>query len=172
MEHRARKRAPGRVPGAAALGLVALAALSAATPTTAPVPYPEGYRHWTHVKSMLIGPGHPLYGDFGGLHHLYANEQALDGYRSGGRFPDGSVIVFDLLAADERDHAVEAGARKIVGVMHKDSRRWAATGGWGFEGFAGGDRGQRAVGAKADTACFACHTQRQAQDYVFSEWRE
>jgi hypothetical protein len=24
------------------------------------VPYPEGYRAWRHVKSMLIEPGHPL----------------------------------------------------------------------------------------------------------------
>lgn len=165
-----RRRVPVRACGAG-LALVVLGTLSAATPTPAPVPYPEGYRHWTHVKSMLIEPGHPLYQDFGGLHHLYANEQALAGYRSG-RFPDGAVIVFDLLAADEHDHAVEAGARKVVGVMHKDSRRWAATGGWGFEGFAAGDREQRAVGAKADTACFACHAPRQAQDYVFSEWRE
>jgi hypothetical protein len=31
------------------------------------VPYPEGYRAWRHVKSMLIEPGHPLYAAFGGL---------------------------------------------------------------------------------------------------------
>lgn len=24
------------------------------------VPYPEGYRTWSHVKSMIIQPGHPL----------------------------------------------------------------------------------------------------------------
>lgn len=152
---------------AAATGVV----LAAAPPGDAPVPYPEGYRHWTHVKSMLIEPGHPLYADFGGLHHLYANDQAIAGYRAG-KFPDGAVIVFDLLAADEKDHAISAGARKVLGVMHKDGKRWAATGGWGFEGFAGGDRKTRAVGANAATACFACHTQRQAQDYVFSQWRE
>jgi hypothetical protein len=30
-------------------------------------PYPEGYRLWTHVKSMELRPGHPLYESFGGL---------------------------------------------------------------------------------------------------------
>ena len=60
-----------------------------------PVPYPVGYREWVHVSSMVIEPGHPLFDSFGGLHHLYANAKAMEGYRSG-IFPEGSVIVFDL----------------------------------------------------------------------------
>ena len=31
------------------------------------VPYPDGYRAWTHVKSMVIGAGHPLFASFGGI---------------------------------------------------------------------------------------------------------
>ncbi|MCX7901844.1 MAG: cytochrome P460 family protein, partial [Burkholderiaceae bacterium] len=99
----------------------------------ADVPYPEGYRNWTHVKSMVIEAGHPLYEAFGGIHHIYANAKAISGYRSG-KFPDGAVIVFDLLEAKRADHAVTEGARKVVGVMHKDAKKYAATGGWGFEG--------------------------------------
>ncbi|MER3451425.1 MAG: cytochrome C, partial [Thermus sp.] len=30
--------------------------------------YPKGFRAWTHVKSMVIEPGHPLYETFGGQH--------------------------------------------------------------------------------------------------------
>ena len=50
-----------------------LAVLFAATMTTAlaadaQVPYPEGYRDWHHVKSMVIEEGHPLYNAFGGIH--------------------------------------------------------------------------------------------------------
>jgi hypothetical protein len=44
------------------------------------IAYPAGYRHWTHVKTMLIEPGHPLYGSFGGIHHLYANDKAMAGF--------------------------------------------------------------------------------------------
>jgi hypothetical protein len=33
------------------------------------VPYPQGYRNWTHVKTMQLKPGHPLYEAFGGIHH-------------------------------------------------------------------------------------------------------
>lgn len=134
------------------------------------VPYPDGYREWTHVKSMVIEAGHPLFDAFGGIHHIYANDKALQGYRQG-RFENGSVIVFDLLAAQRQDHAINEGPRKVVGVMHKDSGKFAATGGWGFEGFKSDSHSERAVGAAAATACFQCHTAQRDKDFVFSRWR-
>ena len=160
----------------AALAGLALAGLLAAGlgpgPANAgdPVPYPEGYRDWRHVKSMVIEEGHPLFDAFGGIHHIYANEKALEGYAAG-RFPDGAVIVFDLLEAKRADNAITEGARKVLGVMVKDSARWPETGGWGFEGFAGGDPGRRAVGESAREACFACHEGAREKDYVFSRPR-
>ena len=135
-----------------------------------PVSYPDGYRQWQHVKSMIIQQGHPLHGAFGGIHHLYANRAAVAGYAKG-TFPDGAVIVFDLLEANEADHAIVEGARKVVGVMHRDAKRWAATGGWGFEGFAGDSATNRVVGGNAATACFECHRPRAADQFVFSRTR-
>lgn len=120
---------------------------------------------------MVIEPGHPLYDSFGGIHHIYATPKAVQGYRSG-TFPDGSVIVFDLLEAVRQDNAVIEGPRKVLGVMQKDERAFAATGGWGFEGFAGGDRAERAVGAEAAEACFGCHAGQAATGYVFSRLRD
>src|SRR5262245_66574295 len=64
------------------------------------VPYPMGYRRWTHVRTVLIGPQSPAFESFGGLHHIYANGKAMEGYRAG-RFPDGSVLVFELLETRE-----------------------------------------------------------------------
>lgn len=135
------------------------------------VPYPEEYRGWHHVKTMVIEEGHPLYEAFGGIHHLYANPQAVAGYQAG-EFPDGAIIVFDLLEAISADNAVIEGTRKVVGVMHKDARAYAATGGWGFEGFGGGDRANRVVGGNAASACFACHEPQKDHDYVFSRLRD
>ncbi len=135
------------------------------------VAFPTGYRDWHHVKSMVIEEGHPLYAAFGGIHHLYANDLAITGYRSE-RFPDGAVIVFDLLEASRSDHAVVEGQRKVVGIMHKDSSRFADTGGWGFEGFAEGDPARPVVGQTAADACFACHQPQAAQDYTFSRLRD
>ena len=150
------------------LGITAATVALAAEPE---VPYPEGYRNWHHVKSMVIEEGHPLYGAFGGIHHLYANDKALEGYRSD-TFPDGAVIVFDLLAAVQDGNAITEGARKVVGVMHKDSKKFTATGGWGFEGFGGGDPTSRVVGDNAASACFACHQPQKGQDYTFSRLRD
>lgn len=154
--------------------LICAAALAALGPAFAadppPVPYPEGYRNWTHVKSMVIQQGHPLFEAFGGIHHIYANAKALDGYRRGA-FPDGAVIVFDLLDAKAGGGAIEEGPRKVVGVMVKDKRRWADTGGWGFEGFKGDSKTERAVGKDAASACFNCHAPQKAQDYTFSRRR-
>jgi len=149
---------------AAIAGMVTLAAQAAE------VPYPEGYRQWQHVKSMVIGHGHPLYEAFGGIHHIYANAKARQGYVKH-RFADGSVIVFDLLEANGADGAIVEGSRKVVGVMHKDSKRWPQTGGWGFEGFKGDSKTERAVGAKAAEACFGCHAPQKDSDYVFSRMR-
>ncbi|MEW6415936.1 MAG: cytochrome P460 family protein [Pseudomonadota bacterium] len=153
--------------------LSAFAALAAlpALADDAVVPYPEGYRSWTHVKSMVIEKGHPLHTSFGGIHHLYANAKAMQGYRSG-RFPDGAVIVFDLLEASRAGNAISEGPRKVAGVMHKDTKRYASTGGWGFEGFAGGDKARRVVGKQAESACFACHAPQKDRDYVFSSLRD
>lgn len=151
--------------------LLGFAAVTVAAAAESDVPYPTGYRDWHHVKSMVIEEGHPLYAAFGGIHHLYANDKALVGYR-GDTFPDGAVIIFDLLEGVRDGNAITEGARKVLGVMHKDASRFAATGGWGFEGFGGGDPANRVVGKDAASACFDCHQPQKAQDYTFSRLRD
>lgn len=153
------------------LTLLGVTAATMALADDPEVPYPAGYRDWHHVKSMVIEAGHPLHGAFGGIHHIYANDKALQGYR-GATFPDGAVIIFDLLEGVHEGNAITEGARKVVGVMHKDAKKYAATGGWGFEGFGGGDPAKRVVGDQAASACFACHQPQKAQDYTFSRLRD
>jgi hypothetical protein len=135
------------------------------------VPYPKGYRQWTHVKTMQLKPGHPLYEAFGGIHHIYANKPGLQGYRTG-KFPSGAVLVFDLLDAREEGAAVSEGPRKVLGVMHKDAAKYKQTGGWGFEAFKGDSRTERVVAGNAKTACYECHTSQRDHDYVFSRLKK
>jgi hypothetical protein len=118
---------------------------------------------------MVIQEGHALYQAFGGIHHVYANDRALRALKRGGPFPDGSVLVFDLLEARREEGAIVEGPRKIIGVMEKDSRRFSATGGWGFEGFKGDTR-ERLVKEPA-SECFSCHQKERGQDYVLSRYR-
>ncbi|QWP78837.1 cytochrome P460 family protein [Lysobacter sp. K5869] len=160
---------------AAAVALTASIAFAADAPapaqSSAPaVPYPDGYPHWTHLKSGLINPGHPAYPRFGGLHHVYANAAALEGNRNG-RYADGSVLVYDLFETRDRgDGLVEQGPRRHIDVMVKDSRRFAATAGWGYAEFAAGQRNDRLKPAERD-GCAACHASRAQHGHVFSEWQ-
>jgi Cytochrome P460 len=61
-------------------------------------PFPKEFRKWAHVKSVLVGAQSAAYATEGGIHHIYANEKALVGYDTG-KFPNGSVIVYDFRSA-------------------------------------------------------------------------
>jgi hypothetical protein len=153
------------------LTLISLALIPGfvSTPQSNEVAYPEGYRNWTHVKTMIVEPGHPLYDPFGGIHHIYANEKALEGYKNG-KFPDSAVIVFDLLEVVQMENAINEGSRKVVAVMQKNSELFPETGGWGFEGFKGDSMERTVKEMKAD--CFSCHYARMESDFVFSKYRK
>lgn len=153
------------------IGISALLGLiGTATAENHNVPYPEGYRNWMHTKSMLIQPGHALADPFQGIHHIYANHKAVQGLKSGS-YEDGAVLVFDLLNYTEKDKTIQEADRKLVGIMHKDAGKYAKTGGWGFEGFAGNSKTERLV-KDGGKGCFDCHISEKAKDYVFSELRE
>jgi hypothetical protein len=142
-----------------------------AQPRPAAVKYPDGYRTWMHLKSMAITDrSHPLFEAFGGMHHVYVNERGRAAARSGGAYPDGSVLVFDLLEGRAESGAITEGPRKLIGVMVKDARAYPETGGWGFEAFKGDSRTERLV-TDAKTQCFACHQAQKPRDFTFSEYR-
>jgi len=140
--------------------------------TTSPVPYPDGFRSWTHVKSLIVGPDHDSFAKRGGIHHYYANDKAVAGYRTGA-FPEGAIIVDEaVLTKDGEGRAkglVFEGDRRFLDVMVKNSSRYAATGGWGYEHF---DRDAKSGQLSGDEqgACSACHS-KSASDHVFSRIR-
>ena len=135
------------------------------------VAYPSDYRNWVHVRSALVDPKSPSAGRYGGLHHIYANEKAMEGYRTA-QFPEGSVIVFDLLETRENASTTVEGPRRFIDVMTKESKRYPATGGWGFEEFVGDSQTDRALTSEAKAACYSCHTKRKSNDFVFSTFRK
>src|SRR5215207_7036170 len=74
------------------------------------VPYPAGYRNWVHVKTTVIGPKNAAYPVVGGFNHIYANDKAMDGLKTG-EYTDGSVFVFDVLQAKENESNLTEGNR-------------------------------------------------------------
>ncbi len=153
------------------LCLLSLAALSLWAKTEDAIPYPKGYRYWAHVSSALVGPQSPGFAVNGGIHHIYANEKALEGYRTG-QFPDGSALVADFLETKESAGLTTESARRRIDVMVKDSKRYAATGGWGFEQFRGDSQTERLVTAEGAAKCYACHSKQKETDAVFSKFRK
>lgn len=134
------------------------------------IDYPDGYRQWTHVKSMTVHEGHPLETPFLGIHHIYANRKALQGLETGD-FEDGSIFVFDQLQYNTEDKTSTEGTRVLLGVMVKDRNRFVKTDGWGYEGWSGDSREERLV-KDGGVSCHGCHNQRKDSGYVFSQWRD
>jgi hypothetical protein len=121
------------------------------------------------VKSLVVGPGHELYSTRGGLHHYYANEQAVAGYRSG-TFPDGSIVVDEAVFLKDGEGRTKGlafeGERRFLDVMVKDARRYVETGGWGYEHFERDEPTGR-LSADERATCSGCHSKATA-DHVFS----
>jgi hypothetical protein len=160
------------------LALFALALGSFASADSDSVPFPEGYRHWTYLHSSLIGP--TLAGFWkrpcekpctAGIFHFYANDKAMTGLRTGD-YADGAILAEEMLELHgSASGGGKEGERRLVGVMVKDSTRYASTGGWGFGSFDGATL-ENQLDAAARRACFACHIPRKEQGYVFSSYHE
>jgi hypothetical protein len=59
-----------------------------------------------------------------------------------------------------------AGSAVNAQFMVKDSKKYAASGGWGFADFTKGKPGDEALHAK----CFPCHAPAKDSDYVFTRY--
>lgn len=131
---------------------------------------PTGYRDWS-----LISVAHEA-GDLNDLRAVLGNDIAIKAYRDGTLpFPDGAIIArlaWRYVPSEEnnkifgQDQSFVAGAPTNVQFMVKDSKKYAATGGWGFAQFNDGKR----VDEAALAGCFTCHVPVKARDYVFTRY--
>jgi hypothetical protein len=151
------------------------------------VDYPEGFRKFEFVRSATVTPdfvffnGVPLGEQVPGIHNLYGNKKAMQGYReraavgpAKAAFKNGSVIVFDLWSPGELAGLKGAGKfifqdkHLAVAVMEKDMKKYATTGGWGFQVFDPVTE-KPLLNEKQQAECFACHKQfKENEDFVFS----
>jgi hypothetical protein len=153
--------------------LISLGAVST-RPESDDVPFPNGFRDWFAVNSMIVTKDSPMFGQIGGMHTIYVNAKALPTLKAGGPlpYPDGSVFADDVHEFSVKDGSFVEGHKKAVTVMVKDAKKYATTGGWGFQVWAGGDPSKPLVpdSAHAIQACFVCHTPQKAEDYTFSTY--
>ena len=168
---------------AAAAGVWVFAAMSFATggadDNASPiygVKIPAGYRDWKliAVAQLLVGS------KLDQLRAQFGNEIAIKAYKDGKiPFPDGTIIAaqhWTRVSSEANDKVLDAafpgaqsfvvGSAVNVQLMVKDSKKYAATGGWGFGDFKDGKPGDEAL----HKTCFPCHQPAKAHDYVFTRY--
>jgi len=95
----------------------------------------------------------------------------MKGLRTG-IYPDGAVIAEEMLEFLVGDKGAGGeGHRVLTAVMVKDGNRYSTTGGWGFGHFDEGSK-QNDLDAKAQQACYQCHTSRKDHGYVFTQYAD
>jgi len=151
----------------AAAGMLAVMAVSAGAADD--LKPPVGYRNWFHVNTMIVDKASPLFAQLGGMHNVHVNSVGEPALKTGGPYPDGTMFLTDLHDFTVVDGSYVEGALKGLALMEKDSKRFAATGGWGFQFWVGGDATKPAV-TDATKQCFECHQPPKAQDYVYSTY--
>ena len=140
------------------------------------VKVPAGYRDWQliAVKQLhFAGMGEQLRAQVG-------NDIAMKAFKTGTRpFPDGAIIAamhWTLVPSEDNDkvldpvfpgtHSFVIGSPVNVQFMVKDSKKYAATGGWGFADFTNGKPGDKAL----HETCFPCHAPAKDRDFVFTNY--
>jgi hypothetical protein len=153
-----------------AVALCAIVAIASAPAPVYKVTLPHGYRDW-----KLISVAHEE-GTLDDLRAILGNDVAIRAIPAGTHpLPDGTIIArvawnYQPLAESEKAFGrlqtyVAGSPKNGVQFMVKDSRKYAATGGWGFAQFNDG----KPAGESAIT-CFACHSIAKARDFVFNRY--
>jgi Cytochrome P460 len=138
---------------------------------------PAGYRDW-----RLISVAHLAGGNLKQLRAQLGNDVAIKAFREGKLpFPDGAIIAalhWNEAASDENNKVLAsgfpgaglqsfvAGSAENVQFMVKDSKKYAATDGWGFADFKNGKPGDEAL----HKTCFPCHQPAKDRDFVFARY--
>jgi hypothetical protein len=114
---------------------------------------PEGYRGW-----ILVG------------HNVYMNPSAYQEYAKTGTFPDGTVMVWESVAANPARTGHSHRESSVLLASVKDTVRFG--GGWGFFDFSGpeGIVASEAQALSEASGCRACHQEDAETDHVFTQF--
>src|SRR6202046_3500753 len=131
---------------------------------------PHGYRDWRWISSAHEA------GKLNSLGALLGNDVAINAFREGKLpFPDGTILAalhYRNVPSDENNkifgqvQSFVPGAPTNIQFMVKDSKKYAATGGWGFGHFQDG----KPASADFMKPCFPCHAKAKDSDFVFTRY--
>ena len=134
---------------------------------------PTGYRDW-----KVVTVAHEA-GTLNDIRAVIGNDKAIAAYREGKQsFPEGAIvgrIAWAYVPSEEnnkifgQDQSFVAGSPTdtYLQFMVKDSKRYAATGGWGYSSF---DKDLKPTDEAAMKKCFPCHQAIKDRDFIFSRY--
>jgi hypothetical protein len=134
---------------------------------------PRGYRDW-----KVVSVAHEA-GDLNDIRAVLGNDIAIKAYRADRLpFPEGAIvgrIAWSYLASEEnnktfgRDQSFVAGSPTdfYLQFMVKDSKKYAATGGWGYSSF---DKNGKPADVASMQSCYPCHKAIKSRDFIFSRY--
>ncbi|HEY1736502.1 MAG TPA: cytochrome P460 family protein [Methylovirgula sp.] len=140
------------------------------------VKIPAGYRDWKLIAVDQLQIGNKI----DQLRAQLGNDIAIEAFKKGQiPFPDGTIIAalhWNRVSSEDNNKVLDGpfpgaqsfviGSAANVQFMVKDSKKYAAPGGWGFADFKNGKPGDEAL----HQTCFACHLPAKAHDYVFARY--
>ena len=134
---------------------------------------PPGYRDW-----KVVSVAHEA-GELNDIRAVLGNDIAIKAYRQRRLpFPEGAIvgrIAWSYVSSEENNKAFGRAQSFVPGeappwylqFMVKDSKKYAATGGWGYAQF---DKAGK-PGPESDmTKCFPCHQAIKDRDFVFTRY--
>jgi len=132
---------------------------------------PAGYRDWKFISVAREE------GTLDDIRVIVGNDTAIRAYRAQKQsFPNGTIIArlaYAYEASEENNRAFGRHQSFVAGhpknglqFMVKDSKKYAASGGWGYGQFNDG----KAADESVQKSCFPCHQAVAARDFVFTHY--
>ncbi len=149
-------------------GFVGLAFAAAVLPAVAAekVALPKGYEKWEKSKEKVVNDKSSL---FYGIHYIYVNKKAMQGYKAGGAYPQGSQFVVEQFKITTDTGKPVRGRKDMIVLMKKDKKH-NSTGGWQFAGFTAEGK---LSGIDPIKNCYECHAKdSKATDLVISKYAD
>jgi hypothetical protein len=137
---------------------------------------PQGYRQWVYVGTPVTPNDlNPPEAPFPEFHNVYIHPADFDHYEKTGEFPDGTVIIKELVSVGSKQAV--SGNGYFMGdfagleATVKDSKRFPdEPGNWAYFSFGHSFPYADTAAAFPTAACNSCHLASAADDFVFTQY--
>jgi hypothetical protein len=144
---------------------------------------PKDYHTWVYVGSPLtpnaLNGGHAAFPEY---HNVYIEPGSYAIYEQTGVFPEGTMFYKELQLSKKPEENSDGSRTEPSGrgffpgdlagaeVSVKDTKRFAASAGWGYFEFGHVEPKAPFAPVRADTECAFCHTAHAKKDMVWTQF--